>query len=170
MNQLQLPQRAWTDVSGSFKGLEVPRDTCQRWNRVIGRPTRWNHNVAVSAPVWLSVTEALGWDSVLNTHISAEWLGSKDFLTLLRTWHLHLEISKMEEIKQGYVNEKHRAFGSIRLTLSAATSLAFPAIHGWISPHMQLGFDNERSLWRRRWSGMSCLSCEQREAALKVTI
>lgn len=56
-------------------------------------------------------------------------------LPLLETWRLHLQ--NRWKWRNLYSDMWTKTPGAIRLALSAAASLEFPAIHGWISPNVQ---------------------------------
>lgn len=144
---------------------------------------RFTHNTAmrrVLILLWMeqtvnepipALTSSLKWQLVglVNPQVRAQrhWLRLTGLMSHYTYWN-RCKISENRENHPGVCEPKQ---GATYVLLCQRLFLWHFLQHmGGFLPTCSLGLDNEGSLWRRRWPGMSCLSCDLNEAGLKATI
>lgn len=135
---------------------------------------------AVNEPI-TATANSLRWHLVglVMPQVRAQrlWLGTTRALVadLVRShshyWKCDASICKIGEnrgIYTGVCERKHR--GTYVLLCQQLRLWHFLQHMGRFLPTCSWRLDNEGSLWRRRWPGMSCLLCDLSEAGLEATV
>lgn len=147
----------------SYRRNKPSPDSIHMEHTVNGPITAWTNSLKwhLGGPVKPQVTAQWHWLRLMRALVA-------DLFMSHSSYYNSCKIGENRENDPRVCEQKHWA--TYILLCQRLLLWHFLQRMGGFLPTCSLGLDNEGSLWRRRWPGMSCLSCDLSEAELKATM